>query len=209
MFIRREAWPYFSPLFLVAITIICLFRSNFLLIGIGILFFIISLAVLFFFRDPPRHPVFPMLKGVLSPADGRLVEINHKEGKTLFRIFLSIFNVHIQRAPISGTVKDVIPMSGEKLSALHPQAHQRNQSNRIQIVASDGGYLLEVKQIAGVIARRISCWVNPGEQILSGEKLGLIHFGSQVELTVQGEMDLNVRIGDKLRAGITLLGVIR
>lgn len=165
----------------------------------------------FFFRDPERRA--PELPGaVLAPADGRVTEIREAveapfvgAGRQL-SIFLSPLDVHVNRAPIAGLVTDVQYRPGAFRPAFRAEASEVNERTTIAI---QGEERVVVRQIAGVLARRIVCRVRPGDKVAAGERIGLIRFGSRVDLVVPWSVSLSVRAGDRVRAGETVVGVMR
>jgi phosphatidylserine decarboxylase len=170
--------------------------------------------VISFFRDPHRAP--PAEPGVLvAPADGKVTEItdvDHDDqiGGPARRIgiFLSIFNVHINRSPCAGQVRSITYQKGEFLNALNPDSSRRNESNTVVFDGGDGApTTVVVRQIAGVIARRIVCHAKAGDQLVPGERFGMIKFGSRTELTIpvqQGDRVV-VAAGQTVYAGSTVL----
>jgi phosphatidylserine decarboxylase len=172
------------------------------------------LSVVAFFRDPRRS--VPDAPGLLvSPADGRVTEITRLEeypgmdGPALrIGVFLSIFDVHINRAPCAGRVIDRHYRRGQFLDARHPESGARNEANTFVIEPQDGipGPVV-VRQIAGTIARRIVCNVQPGDTVERGHRVGLIKFGSRTELIVPADGGLKpvVRVGDHVRAGSSVV----
>jgi phosphatidylserine decarboxylase len=175
--------------------------------------------VLMFFRDPERLcPSQPEL--LLAPADGRITDIETVEeegfiGGPALRIgiFLSIFNVHINRAPCNVRVETITYKKGKYVNALNPQSGRVNESNNLGLVRTDSpADKFVVRQISGAIARRIVCATKEGRQLAGGERFGMIKFGSRTELYVpisscdtQYEIKCLVRIGDKVKAGLTPL----
>jgi phosphatidylserine decarboxylase len=164
-----------------------------------------------FFRDPER--VSPRGPGLMiSPADGKVVEIaqldNHPDiggPATRISIFLSVFDVHINRSPCSGVVRSVHYKPGKFLDARDPQSGSLNESNTIVIDTDDGPVV--VRQISGLIARRIVCPLKPGDRVEAGQRIGLIKFGSRTELILPGR-DLyqpSVQIDDKAVGAVTIL----
>ncbi len=166
--------------------------------------------LLWFFRDPPRTPPSdPQL--YLSPADGTIAEItplDHYEfinGPAVrIGIFLSIFNVHINRAPRSGTVVDTNYQPGQYLNALNPESTLKNENMWIG-VEDLTGQRYAVRQISGLIARRIVCELTPGASVQGGAKFGMIKFGSRTELIVPAAATVAVRVGDKVQGGLSVL----
>ena len=172
--------------------------------------FIISLILLiftfYFFRDPER--VVPIGDDILvSPADGLITNITEiKEGKKLYTkvsIFLSIFNVHIQRLPISGVVTKVDYIEGKFINATLDKASDENE--RLKITIKNGNNLIYVTQIAGLIARRIVNYVKPNENINQGERYGIIKFGSRVDIEFPNNFKLLVNEGQQCIGGETII----
>jgi phosphatidylserine decarboxylase len=172
----------------------------------GILIFL-GLFVLYFFRDPNR--AIPSEPGtVVSPADGHVVEIVKEphDGTpgTRVSIFLSIWDVHVQRAPIAGSVESVEYRPGRFLAALRARASTENEQNVISIATPNGR--LVFKQIAGAIARRVICWKHKGETVTLGERVGIIRFGSRVDIWLPEGGEVLVRRGQKVKGGSSVLG---
>jgi phosphatidylserine decarboxylase len=170
--------------------------------------------VLFFFRDPKRCGTF-QLGDLCSPADGTITEITRLEdyqplGGPAVRIgmFLSLLNVHVNRSPCSGTVRSLDYRPGEYLDARHPESGRRNESNTLLF---DPDHPMpgpiEVRQVAGFLARRIICHARADQHFAIGSRFGLIKFGSRTELVIpqHGGTEILVRLGDKVRAGLTVL----
>ncbi|TWU47283.1 phosphatidylserine decarboxylase [Rubripirellula tenax] len=177
--------------------------------------------VVWFFRDPGRD--VPSETGtVVSPADGKLVQIERIVDPELgrcvqFGIFLSIFNVHANRASLPGRVVAVKYRPGKSLNALRPESARENEnldvilSDKESITTEGGGGMYRIRQITGQFARRIVCWVRPGDVLARGEMFGMIKLGSRTELIVPDNKSLEIvaKIGDKLCAGSTTLGRYR
>ena len=165
-------------------------------------------AVAFFFRDPEREP--PSSQGaVVSPADGRVREIAlaRGEGEThRISIYLSLLDVHVNRFPVSGRVREVRYSPGRFLPAFLARAGRQNESNLVTV--DSGGAPVGVRQIAGVLARRIVCYCRPGQPARRGERLGLIRFGSCVELTLPWRARVLVEKGQRVRAGETVVAIL-
>ena len=165
----------------------------------------------FFFRDPERTP--PVVPGaVLAPADGRVVEV--RDGvldafvgpARQVSIFLSPLDVHVNRAPIAAEVVSVEYRPGRFLPAYRPEASAENE--RATVALQGPGIRLVVRQVAGVLARRVVCRVRPGDRLRSGQRFGIIRFGSRLDVIVPAAVRLRVRSGDRVRAGETVLGVL-
>jgi phosphatidylserine decarboxylase len=170
--------------------------------------------VLMFFRDPERRGPSD-INLLLAPADGRITEIEKVEetgfiGGPALRIgiFLSIFDVHINRAPCNVRVQKITYKKGKYLNAMNPQSGRVNESNELDLVRTDSPKdKLIVRQISGAIARRIVCAAAEGRQLSGGERFGMIKFGSRTELylPVRENAKCLVKIGDKVKAGLTPL----
>ena len=179
----------------------------------AVLFVLAAVALLFclyFFRDPERR--ISVLPGqIVAPADGKVVAIdevaeNEFMGESCRRIsiFLSIFNVHINRAPVDGKVEMVKYTPGRFAIASTTDASLNNENNLIGI---DGGKIkVVVRQIAGAVARRIICSCNPGQQLHIGERIGMIRFGSRTELYLPLDCQILVTVGQKVKGGVSLVG---
>jgi len=165
---------------------------------------VIFVFSLYFFRDPIRNKKFSEDE-IASPADGTVLSIENENGITVVRIFLSVFNVHLQRAPIEGKVIETKFTYGKFHIAYKPQAKD-NQRNIIKIEGKDGKWAW-VEQITGAIARRIACYVKEGDNIKTGQKIGMIYFGSQVALYLPQNATIIVKEGDKVFAGESIIGL--
>lgn len=163
-----------------------------------------------FFRNPHRTiPQDPDV--ILSPADGRVIAIEEEfeprflKGPSIrISIFLNIFDVHINRVPCAGTIKEIVYQPGQFLAANRPEATIRNEQNAVMIETRDGRKMVCV-QVAGLIARRIICWASPGEDVESGERFGLIRFGSRVDLFIPAGSAVHIHKGNKVKGGETIL----
>lgn len=195
--------------------------------GLSLIFFflefkilaILSLSLtcffLFFFRDPERkRSPFPK-NAVLSPADGRVVEVKEllPEDNPLglpaikISIFLSLFNVHINRIPTSGKILKIIYNKGRFFPAHREKTSELNEQNRITIQVNKTQKII-ITQIAGFTARRISCWIREGEHVKAGQRFGLIKFGSRLELYLPTGTKITAKPKDKVKAGVTILGYL-
>jgi phosphatidylserine decarboxylase len=195
----KDAIPYLIPLGLITSALLL-----FHLMVVGAVFLLLTLFVAYFFRDP--HRVIPSDPGIIvSPADGKVVRIlNREDGTVQLSIFLSVFNVHINRAPIAGTVSRVNYRPGKFKVAFDAAASLENEQNQISI--SDGKLEITFSQIAGILARRIVCWCNPGDCLERGVRIGLIKFGSRVDVFFPARVGLQVQVGDRVRGGSSILG---
>jgi phosphatidylserine decarboxylase len=203
MNIAKEGWPFITIPLLAGI--IFLFPGRGLLSAAGFILITLGLFSAFFFRDPMRT-IPPEEHRIISPADGKIMEVTEADGQKVVRIFLSVFNVHLQRAPISGTVTKVEYRPGKFLPAMDPKAHQLNEQNAITIATPKGD--VTIVQIAGILARRIISYPNAGDAVVRGQKVGLIRFGSQVDIYMPLSCTLNAKPGDVVVGGETILGEI-
>ena len=199
------------PLIIAAIIIVCLAKD---IISLAIIWAVVLIWVLSFFRDPERIP--PADKNILlAPADGTIRDIeivdenNFIGGKALrIGIFLSIFNVHINRSPCDAKVAKITYKKGKYVDARNPQAGAVNESNDLWLIKTCGPKdKLIVRQISGAIARRIVCRAKENQELAGGEKFGMIKFGSRTELYLpqQKNAKLLVKPGDKVKAGLSPL----
>ena len=173
-------------------------------------FLLLAVAVAMFFRNPER--VSPQADGiVLSPADGRVVALVEQTGSRnlsglpmkRISIFMSVFNVHVNRSPVSGKVTKIEHVAGGFLDARDPSASITNEHNSMVLAADD--QFMEVVQIAGKVARRIACWVREGDSVKQGERFGLIRFGSRVDVYLPKNFSFSVNLGTRVRAGVTVI----
>ena len=179
--------------------------------GLGLVLLLLTLFVLWFFRNPQRKtPEKENL--VISPADGKVIRIEEtaseeQPGKTCLKIsiFMNIFNVHVNRIPYSGRVRFIRYRSGKFLSANLDKASALNERNTVMVQTDDGREIMTV-QIAGLIARRIVCWLREGMQVRKGDRFGLIRFGSRLEVFLPLGSAILVEVGDRVRAGETPIG---
>jgi phosphatidylserine decarboxylase len=216
MRICKEGWPYIIGAFIAGSLLHeaadLLHHSRFVH-GLEALAFVVSAFCAYFFRDPQRRiPVNDRL--ILSPADGRILEVVDGHDAAfgsrpvwIVHIFLSIFDPHLQRSPVAGTVRGLRYRQGKFLDARSPKAAFENEQNRIEIApAADPSQVgAVVTQIAGLIARRICCWVHEGQPVEAGQRIGLIQFGSQVDLAFPRSAALKVRAGDHVKAGESII----
>jgi len=172
---------------------------------------LLALACLGFFRDPERTA--PAVPGaVLAPADGRVVRMEEVEDPWVGRavrasIFLSPLDVHVNRSPVAGLVQSVRHEAGRFVAAYRDEASELNERCTIRLEGEAAR--IGVKQIAGVLARRIVCRARAGDKLAAGERFGLIRFGSRTDLVVPGTTEMRVKIGDRVRGGETVMGVLR
>ena len=204
--LAKEGFMFIIPLLVVSILMFLLsFYWVAFFFGLGFLF------VTWFFRDPERHiPNEPNV--IVSPADGKITEIiTEKEpinGELCKRvtIFLSVFNIHVNRVPIAGTIEEIRYNPGKFLAAFNHKASMDNEQNIILI--NNGKAHVFVKQIAGLIARRIVCWPKKGDYYELGQRYGLIRFGSRVDILLPETTKLSVTCGDNVSGGKSIIGYL-
>ena len=167
----------------------------------GIPLYVLALFCLYFFRDPHREiPPGPV---AVSPADGKVVAVKPEGSLTRLSIFLNIFDVHVNRSPIGGTITDVRYQKGKFLVASREDASVQNEMNTVTVDGEEGR--VTFKQIAGLIARRIVFYERPGERVEKGERIGLIKFGSRVDVLLGPEWEITVRPGERVLAGSSVV----
>lgn len=175
---------------------------------------LLTVFVSWFFRNPAR--VVPQGPGlIVAPGDGKVIAIEEefeprylKERSIRLTIFLNVFDVHINRMPCEGIVEDVQYQPGLFLVASKPEATIKNEQNALMIKAKQGAKVLCV-QVAGLLARRIVCWVAPKDRAVCGERFGLIRFGSRMDTFVPIGTAIKVAVGDRVKGGETILGELR
>ena len=202
--IAREGWPFLG---------IALGLSLMITASAGLLwalpFWLVTLFVLQFFRDPAR-PVPGDARSVLSPADGRIVAIEQTRDAYLERdalkvsVFMNVFNVHSNRSPVDGEVKQRWYNRGKFVNAALDKASVENERNALWLRA-DAGHDVTCVQVAGLIARRILCYVQAGERLARGQRYGFIRFGSRVDVYLPPGSQVRVAIGEKVYASATIL----
>ena len=187
-------------LFLLVIFFYFIYKPLFLI------FLILLIFTFYFFRDPER--VVPLGDDILvSPADGLITNISeYKEGKksyTKVSIFLSVFNVHIQRLPLSGQITKIDYIEGKFINATLDKASEENE--RLRLTLKSGSNIIYITQIAGLIARRIICYLKTNERVNQGERYGIIKFGSRVDIEFPNSYNLMVSIGQQCIGGETII----
>ena len=182
--------------------------------GLAIPFAVLTSFIIFFFRDPKRKLV-NREKAVLTPADGKIISIEKlangdnrfKDTAVKLSIFMSIFDAHINRIPIAGKIDQLIYHPGKFFSANLDKASLYNENN-VVMLETDKREKIVFVQVAGLIARRIACWVKPGDCVKAGQRFGLIRFGSRLEVYLPPDSIITVRKGEKVKAGQTVLGYL-
>lgn len=206
--VAAEGWPFILPLAVVTGILFALGWRN-----TGLAALMLTLFVLFFFRDPDRS--VPEASGVVvSPADGRVIVVKDlyepdylKQDVKQISIFLSVFNVHVNRVPAGGTVETVKYHPGKFLAAWDDKASLDNEQTAMVIAV--GKDRIVVKQIAGLIARRIVCYAKPGDSVKTGERYGLIRFGSRVDIFLPRNADVRVKVGDRIKGARDVIAYLK
>jgi phosphatidylserine decarboxylase len=203
--IAREGWPFVLGPAAAAVALLLAGRRR-----LALPFAAASLASLGFFRDPEREvPV--LTRAVLSPADGRVTDVADAldpfVGPSVrVSIFLSPLDVHVNRAPIAGLVVGTTYSSGRFIAAYRTDAAEMNERCAIHLQGEQAR--VTVTQIAGAVARRIVCRVGAGDKLEAGQRFGMIRFGSRTDCAMPRGTDVRVRVGDRVTAGVTVLGVL-
>jgi phosphatidylserine decarboxylase len=173
---------------------------------------LLAIFFLWFFRDPER--VIPSDPGlIVSPADGKVTEVAATvlEGKpaTRISIFLSVFDVHVNRSPVAGVISEVVYRRGKFLNAMDAVSAERNEQNIVTVNGDGQGTKVVFKQIAGLLARRIVFNHKPGESLARGQRVGLIKFGSRTDVIFGGPAQLSVKVGDRVKGGSSILARVQ
>jgi phosphatidylserine decarboxylase len=201
--IAREGWPYLTASLLVAIGV------TWWAGWWSVPFWIVYFFILQFFRDPPRE-IAQGRREVLCPADGKVIVVGevldpYRNVKAFkISIFMNVFNVHSQRSPVDATITDIKYAKGLFVNAAFDKASSDNERNALLLKMDDGTEITCV-QVAGLIARRILCYVKPGERLARGQRYGFIRFGSRVDVYLPPGSRARVAIGDKVKASSTVL----
>ena len=198
---------FFYGIALVVVAVLVWYGTHF--VALALFPLLIAAFMVWFFRDPPRRiPAGPGL--ILSPADGKVEDAEWIEttagSRVRVSIFLSVFDVHVNRVPVSGTVTRAEYREGQFLNALNAESAVHNEQTLVTIDA--GEYSVSFKQIAGLLARRILCNVREGDRVERGQRMGLIKFGSRVDVLLPANVELRVRSGDRVKGGSSVLASI-
>jgi len=208
--LAREGWPF------IGLAVVLSLLATMLWGGVAAIpFYIVLVFVLQFFRDPPR-PVPELANAVLSPADGRIVKIEKvrdpyaDRDALLISVFMNVFNVHSNRASVDGVVRAVQYFPGLFVNADLDKASSENERNAVVIDATVNGqqHVVTLVQVAGLIARRILCYVHPTDVLAKGERYGFIRFGSRVDVYLPLSAVPRVAPGDKVSATTTVLATL-
>ena len=205
--LAREGWPYIGGAVALAILV-----WVFLGFAWSLPFWLIAIFIIQFFRDPPREiPAQP--NAVLSPADGRVVRVQKtvdpytQAESLLVSVFMNVFNVHSNRSPVDGTIERIDYQAGTFVNADLDKASTENERNALVVKLPDG-QRISVVQVAGLIARRILCYVKPGEVLARGQRYGFIRFGSRVDVYLPLSATPKVAVGYKVYATSTVIATL-
>jgi phosphatidylserine decarboxylase len=201
----RDGYFYALGLFVAAILI-----GRFTKPGWAILPCMLALFFLWFFRDPERS--IPNAPGaVVSPADGKITDVSsvtvEGEKRTRISIFLNVFDVHVNRSPIAGVVREVRYRRGKFLNAMNEASAEQNEQNMVRVEGD--GQTVVFKQIAGLLARRIVFHPKVGDRLERGQRVGLIKFGSRTDVVINSMAKVQVKIGDRVRGGASVLAYLQ
>lgn len=198
--IAREGIPFVTVALLFLLSCLALFR------GWGLVAGLLPAFVLNFFRNPRRSiPVGKDL--ILSPADGKIVKAEQDPGTGRWKvgIFMNVFDVHLNRIPVTGTVESIDYIPGAFFNADMDKASERNERN-VLILSTERGDRISMTQVAGLVARRIVCYAEPSDRLEAGALFGLIRFGSRVDLDLPERTSVRVRLGDRVKGGESIIG---
>lgn len=205
--ITKEGWPFIALGLAIGGLGLATTFAPATWLGFGFALFSIA-----FFRNPPRTiPDTP--DAIVSPADGKVLAIEPVDEPFFGRgkrqrvtIFLSVANVHVNRTPFTGIIKDVKYKRGRYRLAYKPEASTQNECNALWVQGAQPDHELVMVQIAGTVARRIVCYVKPGDQAERGMRFGMIRFGSRMDLYLPLDCNLQIKVGDRVRGGSSLIG---
>jgi phosphatidylserine decarboxylase len=199
--IVKDAFRFLIPLVISAAVAFALglYLATFLVM-------LLAVFVAFFFRNPHRE-IPTELDAIVSPADGRVVKIERVGNVTKLSIFLSIFNVHVNRSPIAGRIEAIDYKRGKFKAAFNHAASVENERNVVMV--AQGDLKLVFTQIAGMVARRIVCWKKVGDTVTKGELIGLIRFGSRVDILFPAGTEATVTPGTRVKGGSSVIGRIK
>ena len=172
---------------------------------------LLAIFFLWFFRDPER--AIPQDAGaVVSPGDGKVTDVSPvtvgNEKLTRLSIFLSVCDVHVNRSPIAGVIREVRYQRGQYLNAMNKASAELNEQNIVTVESDGGGQTVVFKQIAGLLARRIVFYPKVGDRLERGQRVGLIKFGSRVDVLLDASAQVNVKVGDRVRGGASVLAYL-
>jgi len=206
--IAKAGYPFICAAAFITAILALLGLTSLTLIGLVVCF-----AICWFFRDPDR--MIPDSEGaVVSPADGKVISVDLVDNSPFYEgnsrkisIFMSVFNVHVNRIPFNAQVNEIRYYPGKFFAANLEKASLQNEHNAV-FLQIQGGKRICVVQVAGLIARRIICELDPGDEVIRGQRFGLICFGSRLDVYLPTDLKVNVAIGDTVKAGTSILGHI-
>lgn len=201
MRIARAGWPFITAFLLLALALGALVAWWCALPAL-----VLAGYMAYFFRDPEREPPADPA-ALVAPGDGRIVVVDERpDGRWAVSIFLGLLDVHVNRSPCGGTVRHVEHHPGRFLPAWRAEAAERNEQNRLEMETPAG--ILDLRQVVGVAARRIECWKQPGDAVTRGERIGIMKFGSRIDLVLPPGARPTVASGDRVRAGESVIARI-
>ena len=205
--VAKEGYPFIALSAVLIVIFYVVGNTVLTLLSLCLTLFIIA-----FFRDPERE-MPDVENSFVSPADGKVIKVDRVmeerflgEEAQRICIFMNLFNVHVNRAPASGSVKGIAYNHGKFFPADLDKASLENEQNAL-LIEREGGRRFVVVQIAGLVARRIVCYVKEGDTVERGKRFGMIRFGSRLDVYLPTDADIKVRVGDKVKAGSSLLGI--
>lgn len=205
----REGLPFYGPVLGVGAILLLFVGGTPLGLAVSLLVLGLGAYMIYFFRDPHR-PISDKPEDIVSPADGKVVAIEDLESTPYYdgpccrvSIFLSIFNVHVNRAPCDGVVESITYRPGKFLNAMKTESSDQNEANTVVMSTPHGQ--VTVRQISGLIARRIVCRANVGDNLRKGERFGMIRFGSRTELYLPPGTPVCVKLRKSVRGGATVM----
>lgn len=203
----RDGYLYAAPLFAAAVLLGWLTNPAWAVIPVLLVAFF-----LWFFRDPERD-IPQDAFAVVSPGDGKVTDVSTvtvgNEKQTRLSIFLSVFDVHVNRSPIAGVIRDVRYQRGQYLNAMNQASAELNEQNIVAVESDGDGQTVVFKQIAGLLARRIVFNPKVGDRLERGQRVGLIKFGSRVDVLLDASARVNVKIGDRVKGGSSVLAYLQ
>ena len=200
--------------FLIGATILTVVVASFQIVWLTVVMGALALQTFWFFRDPDR--IVPAGEGlIVSPADGKIIEVSEAKEERFLKdraikvsIFLNLFDVHVNRIPCSGRIRGMHYQPGKFLAANKDLASKENEQNAILLETPSGAKLVFV-QVAGLVARRIICWVKEGDAVERGFRFGMIRFGSRTDLFLPLGTEIKVQLGQKVKGGSSIIGVLK
>jgi phosphatidylserine decarboxylase len=204
----KEGAIFPLPFLILAIVFFIVFKMTisiiYLYIAAGL--FLLGMLIVLFFRDPDRK-VPDGNNLIISPADGKIIKVVDSGEAPGISIFMGIQNVHVNRSPVDGVIKSITFHQGKFLAAFRSEAMKENQRNEIEIETAAG--IVKMNQVTGAIARRTICYRRPGDKVKAGGRIGLIRFGSRIDLYLPSGASFDTTLNMKVRAGETILGHLK